>query len=200
MSNGICEADIDVDAIIAPINQPTVLNAVGPACNGSGDDGSIELAISSSNTDFILDWSDGFSSSDLMRTDLVPDTYSVTITNATGCQTMIDNIELGFELTDPFPPVITQTNASCRGAADGIVEFIDDGMTEFVWNDGFTGARREDLTGGDDFVVTRTVAGNTQCTQDFVITSFGFGTGVTVDPDDIVPCLLYTSPSPRDRG
>ena len=144
------------------------------------------MGVTSNNRDFTVEWNDGFSSSDLTRTDLVPDTYSVTISNATGCQTTIENIELAFELTDPFPAIIERTNASCRGLADGVVAFLDDGMTEFFWDDGVTGARRTDLIGGTGYVVTRMIAGNTQCTQDFFIDEIITNADVVLRPNDIV--------------
>ncbi len=189
VDNGICIANINIDVDVAPIDQPRVVNANGPTCMGPGDDGSIELAVSSTNRDFTVDWDDGFSSPDLTRTDLVPGTYSVTITNATQCQTTIDNIELDFELDGSFPAVLQSSAASCRGAADGIIAFEDDGMTEFLWDDGGMGAVRTDLIGDDAYVVTRMVAGNTQCTQDTVIANIDFNDGVVLRPDDVVPAI-----------
>ena len=186
VSNGTCDATIPINIDLDPIDLREVIET-GPACTGPGDDGSIELDVVSGDSDFSLEWDDGFTSNDLLRTDLTPGLYSVTITNGTGCNTIISDIDLSLELTDPFPDIIDQVDATCRGVANGVIEFDNPGnVNTFEWDDGGTGARREDLIGDQGYRITRTVAGNQDCSQVLVIEEIRNGPDVQIPRNEIM--------------
>ncbi len=189
ISNGTCDTDINIDIDLDPIEVRDVVET-GPACTGSGNDGSIELDLDSGDMDYSLNWEDGAVTTDLLRSDLSAGSYTVTVSNSSGCQTVITDITLSLELTDPFPDIIDEVNASCRAVADGIIEFDNPGgVNEFVWDDGGTGARREDLEGDRGYIITRTVAGNTECSQDFMIEEINTSDDVFVRPEEILTTL-----------
>jgi len=186
ISNGVCDTDIPLVIDLEPIEFRDVVEN-GPACSGTGDDGSIELDLESGDTDYSLEWNDGFMSTDLLRTDLSPGTYTVTVSNGTGCQTVVSDITLSLELTDPFPAIIDEVPASCRAVANGVIEFDNPGnVNTFVWDDGGTGARRDDLEGDRGYVITRTIAGNADCSQNFTIEEISTLDDVFVNTADVI--------------
>jgi len=154
----------------------TLVESIGPKCSGTGNDGSIELAIDGITNNVTFTWSDGFSDTSLRREGLGMGTYSVIVSNTTGCSDTLSDIVLDLELEADFPEILTREDATCRGAANGIIEFEDpNNIFEFTWSDNDNGTvviadRREDLIGDQEYTVVRTIEGNTMCSDNMAIT------------------------------
>jgi len=106
VSDGSGNSDTATRTIYIMIGGPEALYDVQNATSATADDGEIMLTVSGGAGAYSYLWSDGDTGKD--RTGLAPGTYSVTITDANGCETMIEDIVVSsplvadFEATGPF--------------------------------------------------------------------------------------------------
>jgi gliding motility-associated-like protein len=147
------------------ITEPLVLSSAFASTNVScfaAGDGEIDISVSGGTAPYSYQWSDGATSED--RNSLVPGNYSITITDANGCQT-----NEAITITEPAVLGISQTvtDVDCFGNATGAVDITISGGTApylYSWSNG---ANTEDLTGliADTYTVTVTDANGCQLVQ-----------------------------------
>lgn len=97
-----------------------------------GSDGEIVLIPAGGTSPFSANWSDG--GFGLSRTNLIPGTYQVTVTDSLGC-----SISETYQLHNPPPVTLTLTtnHATCFGFNNGSVSAASTGGTppySYVWN------------------------------------------------------------------
>ncbi|RYY64783.1 MAG: hypothetical protein EOO12_08740, partial [Chitinophagaceae bacterium] len=120
--NNGCQAtisNISVGQPSAAVSGSTIVT--NPTCNGTTD-GTIDLTPAGGTPGYTYIWGDGATTQD--RTGLAAGTYSVTITDANGCQATISNITL----TDPALPTVNAV-ASQVVCADHTTSAISFGGT-----------------------------------------------------------------------
>ena len=171
-SDTACSVTIDnIDFIdTAPFTLGTPVFE-GPACEGPGNDGQIEVLIEAGDGPFTYLWNDG--NTENPRTDLVAGDYNVTVSNATGCERMT-GIALSPQTDGPYPTFVL-ADASCEGVADGSIVFEDAGdRLTFTWPGGIEVDDRMDLEAGI-YLVTASIDTIEGCVQDslFVIGNAG---------------------------
>ncbi|MBL4707000.1 MAG: gliding motility-associated C-terminal domain-containing protein, partial [Flavobacteriales bacterium] len=100
-------------------------------CNAV-DNGEISVTPIGGQEPYTYDWSiAGIPTTDSLVTGLAPGPYSVTITDATGCDTIV-NTTVG---TENFNYSLDSTDISCNGTNDGRVDItIVGGSTGFIFN------------------------------------------------------------------
>ncbi|WP_276134819.1 Ig-like domain-containing protein, partial [Polluticoccus soli] len=106
-----------IDTVI--LQEPALLSAtttsIQPTCNGGT--GSIDLTVNGGIAPYSYNWSNGATTEDL--TNLTQGVYTVTITDANGCTTIVsDTIDSG-------PTVITATTLATNVTCDGKLGAID---------------------------------------------------------------------------
>lgn len=123
--------------------------------------GAIELDATGGTGGFLFDWvgPNGFTSTDEDISDLEAGTYTVTVTDAVGCEVSED-----FDVNEPNELLATETisDIECNGAASGSIELEVSGGTpnyifDWVGPDGFTSVDEDifDLEGGTyDVIIT----------------------------------------------
>ena len=185
------------------------------------ENGNILLSVTGGTPPYNYIWSNGDTSNNPV--DLNSGFYTVTITDDNGCETIIDQLTILDECNACEPPVIASViinDATCDNA-DGSIRIEMEG-SGFLFNWDPVNVNNEiiNLEAGDVFV-TITDANDPTCfiTETFVIGNADGPQNVTVVTTDatcenndgtvtlaptnyqyIWGCLLYTSPSPRDRG
>ena len=88
------------------------------------------------------EWSDGQTTATAV--DLCPDTYEVTVSNASGCSSVLEvTIEQGIEVN---ASAVVDQNETCLGNCDG--EATAGGGSNYEWSDGQTAATAIDLCPG----------------------------------------------------
>ncbi len=103
----------------------------GITCNGSAN-GSITLTASGGVTPYVIDWSSPLTDGQLTQTNLGPGSYSVTITDANGCQRNFPNIGV----SQPNPINITGGVVNI-GANPGMINVTVTGGTPsytYLWS------------------------------------------------------------------
>jgi len=109
---------------------------VDPSCPGAADGSASVSVVSGGVSPFTYLWDDPGAQTDTVATGLSDGTYTVTITDSAGCQSV-----LIITITDPAVPTLsmTSTPASCPGATDGTasVSILSGGASPFtyMWND-----------------------------------------------------------------
>ena len=119
---------------------PTITN---PSCSGLNN-GAINTLITSSNPPYTYSWSNGQSTQNISN--LAAGSYNVIITDALGC-----NTNETYTLIDPAPfsPTINQTNISCYGANNGVLEVINEPITtSYLWSNNYTTSSISNLSAG----------------------------------------------------
>jgi len=129
--------------------QSPIVNA-----NVNNDNGTINLNVSGGAAPYEYLWSDNNMSQN--RTGLAPGTYSVTVTDANGCETVAGPFTI--ESTDPGMLTVTTTlsnfngfGVSCNGTCDGTINLNISGGTapyNVTWTGGATGSSRVNLCAG----------------------------------------------------
>ncbi|OAV43828.1 SprB repeat-containing protein [Lewinella sp. 4G2] len=135
---------------------PVTFTTTDVTCNGAAD-GTIRLFVTGGTPDYIFDWSDGATTQN--RSDLRAGNYAVTVSDANGCQVVLNEITIN-EPAALEVQIDNLTDATCNGFADGTASLSATGGTpeyQFTWNDGGSGAVRDDLLAGT-YVVTVTDA------------------------------------------
>lgn len=135
-----------------------------PSC-GDQPDGRLQAVATGGKAPYSYSWSAGGSLP--VRSQLRPGVYTVTVTDASGCQTVVET-----ELTAP-PAISLQveaTDVSCAGNSDGHINVIANGGTApfaYTWSNGLTTAKASDLPPGTYAVTVTDAAG---CSQKETIT------------------------------
>ncbi|MBK9353826.1 MAG: SprB repeat-containing protein [Bacteroidetes bacterium] len=132
---------IVVNNTAGPSASMTKTDATCGNCNGT-----IDVTVTAGTTPYTYLWNDGNTNQD--RTGLCAGTYSVTITDNTGCTTTLSNIVIG-NIAGPTATA-TVTNATC-GQNNGAINVTVSGGTApytYVWNNGTTTEDRTGLAAG----------------------------------------------------
>jgi gliding motility-associated-like protein len=122
----------------------TVTSITNVVCNG-GATGAIDITVTGGTPGYTFAWSNGAVTEDV--TGLAAGTYSVTITDANGCGTTLNNINVTQPASAPSASVTSITNVLCNGGATGAIDITVTGGTPgytFAWSNG---AVTEDVTG-----------------------------------------------------
>jgi gliding motility-associated-like protein len=144
---------------------PVVESNATPAICGEAN-GAINLTISSSTPPYSFEWSTGENSEDIA--DLLPGTYSVTVSGANACTTVVEihvaNNSSSFSISGTAFPV-----SSCL-QPNGMIDLTIDppGVYDILWSTGVTAEDLTNLTAGN-YYVTVSLAGNCSATATFSI-------------------------------
>ena len=184
-------------ALVGPqitITEPTQLaltqSQVNNVCFG-GSIGSISITPTGGTAPYTYAWTgpNGFTSTNEDLQNLVAGTYQVTVTDANSCAALVGP---QITITQPAQLALTQSqvNNLCFGGSIGSINISASGGTApytYAWTgpNGFT-STNEDLQ--------NLVAGSYQVTVTDANNCTAVGPQITITQ----PCLLYTSPSPRD--
>jgi gliding motility-associated-like protein len=108
--------------------------------------GSIDVTANGGVPPYSFTWSNGATTEDIFG--LLPNTYSVTVTDANGCQQNISQL-----ITQPtqLATTISSTQVLCAGAASGSVDLDVTGGTapyNYVWSNGATSQDLSGVSGG----------------------------------------------------
>jgi gliding motility-associated-like protein len=155
----------------------TTANAVCGAANGTAN---------LSPTNLTWTWVDGTTGAS--RNDLAAGTYFPTVTDANGCNNVIE-VEIGQENNLTADINIT-ANPNC-GLPDGIANVTvnnSSGNYSFLWNDGNTAQSRTNLTSGTYSVLVVDNENGCEAMVDFVMTDNVSSAIVTVS-DESVSCF-----------
>lgn len=136
------------DVVFEPAQPLAVsLGAISqPGC--SAPTGSINLNVSGGTPNYTFQWSNGATAQNL--TNLTPDIYAVTVTDANGCQQTIGNINL-FLASPIIIDAPTITNVTCFGSANGTISLVVTGGTPpltYSWSNGANTQNVSNLAGG----------------------------------------------------
>jgi gliding motility-associated-like protein len=162
-ANG-CVAGEGCFEVTEPQSLIASVNSQNANCNVGGQ---IDLTINGGTPNYTFEWSDGDTNED--RIDLAIGTYSVTVTDENGCQKVLSNITIEDDCQtggcdEPVVLNILTNDATC-GNSDGSATIeIQGNLTDFnvEWNDGGTGATRNDLEKGT-YTVTISWANDPTC-------------------------------------
>ncbi len=144
-------------------NDMSVMNTtVDPVdCFGESS-GSINITVDGSQTPFTYNWSNGATTEDISG--LAEGTYTCTVTDNSGCQLLVPNIEVD----QPDAPVtvnsLNQVNVLCIGENTGSISLDVGGGTSpytYLWSNGATTSGIGNLVAGD---YSCTITDNNQCT------------------------------------
>ena len=131
-------------SVVVAINAaPTMSNAVVKNADCSSSTGSITLSSISGGSGFTFAWTgpNGFTSTSQNLSGLLNGTYTVKVTNSTGCSTS-ESFNVGLT-TGPEVVFTTVTNVSCKGGNSGLITVTASGTTStytYEWSgpNGFT--------------------------------------------------------------
>ncbi|MEM6320069.1 MAG: cohesin domain-containing protein [Bacteroidota bacterium] len=167
------ETKSDIPAASLTITEPTAIMAVVTPQNAScfgENDGRINVSVTGGTQPYTYQWSDPTLAPANRPVNAGVGTYSVTITDNTGCTEEIDNISI----TSPTEITVTvnTTDASCSGAPDGTATLTASGGSgaDYTYNwgvDGIVGANPTNVPSGDYMV---TVTDGNQCTTEVPVT------------------------------
>ncbi len=182
-ANG-CTANLPVT-----ITQPTALLATethtNVTCNGTST-GTIDVTVSGGTGPYTYLWTpSGQTSQD--RTGLAAGTYSVTVTDALGCTTSINNIVITQPATALSVVISGTTPVTCFGLCNGTATVTASGGTSpytYSWPDGQTTQTATGLCSG---IYTVTVTDASGCTAQATVT--------ITQPNDLVASATMTQPS-----
>ena len=139
-------------------NISSQITSVNISCNGAGN-GSAEVSVTGTSEAVSYLWSNGSTSSAVSG--LVPGTYSVTSTDATGCVTVASTAILE---PDPLAAGASSTDETGPGTNDGTASANPTGGTgsyTYIWSTGATTATLAGLVPG---IYTVTVTDENNCT------------------------------------
>ena len=167
------EMKSDIPAASLTITEPTAMTTVitpeDATCFGEAD-GRINVSISGGTLPYTYEWSDATLAPANRPVNVPAGTYSVTITDATGCQDIMNNIAIA----SPAEIIATATTtaASCTGVADGSITLVASGGSggdyTYDWgNSGLEGAMPTNVSVGDYTVM---ITDGNQCTIQIPVT------------------------------
>jgi len=174
------------DTIVQPSQITTQVSVTDVSCNGSCD-GSVSLTVNGGTPPYTYNWSNGSSNQDLSS--ICAGHYDVTITDANGCVSQVDNIKV------TEPPLLVASAAvssdyngqdiSCFGANDGEAQVNGSGGTgsySYHWSNGQTSQTATGLSAGT-YGVTITDANGCEATDSVTLTQ----------PDPVTASVTPTS-------
>ncbi len=155
------------------ITQPTVLagsiSSSPVLCNGDAT-GSVSFSPTGGTAPYSYSWQNSttlFSSNTNTLTNVVADTYQVTVTDGNGCQ-FVDNVVV----TQPALLTASNTfiNVSCNGGSDGAIDLTVAGGTptysyEWTNNNGVIVSTNQDLTNIEAQIYTVVITDFNNCTH-----------------------------------
>jgi hypothetical protein len=138
---------IDYNLTISPPDtiKPSI-HKTDVSCFG-GNDGTIIINVTGGTGNINYKWNDGFS--DSQHINLRKNNYSVTVTDANSCDTVLSNIIINEP--DKLTANISISNVSCNGGSNGSINVNVTGGTpdySYLWNNGNTDSIRENLKAG----------------------------------------------------
>lgn len=166
-ANG-CQTNLTNLVVTEPPALSLTATPTDVSCFG-GFDGAVALAVSGGTPTYTYRWSNNRITQNLNF--VVANNYSVTVTDANGCQ---DSTTAIVAQADSFTVVRTVTNVSCRGAGDGSIDLVVSGANPpytYVWSANANGYAGTTLTGlsGASYQVTITDSRNCTKTLSFNI-------------------------------
>ncbi|WBM74406.1 reprolysin-like metallopeptidase [Saprospira grandis] len=146
----------------AVVNEPTALVASASSSDETcaGNDGTATATISGGTAGYTFLWSDGQTTA--TANNLVAGTYTVTITDANGCQTTATAVVNNSCTPCTLAASTSATDASCNASNDGSATAIATAGTtpySFLWSDGQTTATATNLIAGTYTVTVTDAAG-----------------------------------------
>jgi gliding motility-associated-like protein len=156
--------------ITQPADSVTIDGIVSNVSCFNGSDGAINITVTGGTPGYSYQWSNGASSEDIGL--LIAGTYTVTVTDASGCN-YTNNI--GFVVSQPSEPIQiigVITNVSCFGGVNGGIDITVTGGTQpynYVWSNGAISEDIVNITAGE---YTVTVTDNQNCieTDNYAVT------------------------------
>ncbi len=146
------------------------LDNLTPSSCGAAPDGSIAISVTGGVTPYSYAWDDANMQTSATATGLAIGSYTVTVTDNSGCTTTYTNNITG---GTGFSIDITSTqNVSCNGSSDGATTVSPNGGTApytYLWSNGATVASINTLSAGG-YIVTIIDAVGCETTQNVVIT------------------------------
>ena len=149
------------------------------SCNGTCD-GTATSTVTGPNGPFTYDWQPSGGNGPT-ASNLCADTYTLTVTDATGC-----SVTETFDIIEPDPIVITLavTDVSCEGLSDGEIDLtVSGGVGPYTYQWFPLGQTTEDIVGlpaGDYSVVVTDANG---CTSSAITLGGSFNGGTLFLPD-----------------
>lgn len=172
------------------LTQPSAISATENHTNVgcmSSSSASIQLSVSGGQPSYSYLWNNGANTSDI--TQLNTGNYSVTITDANGCEKTISNIHIG---AAPALQVVAKvTDAACVGINNGQISLAITGGSapyQFIWNNGSNHQNINNLGEGDYSVSVIDAQGCSQTATAFVNTNAGLQVNAQVmSPTCLMP-------------
>lgn len=160
-ANG-CTGTTTASVTQAPV---ITLSVTSTAATCAGNNGSATVTATGGTTPYTYAWSTGATTQTINN--LVPGTYSVTVTSANGCTALGNTVVSG-----PTPVTLTTTStpATCSGNSGSATVTANGGSTPFTyaWSNGGTTATISNLTPGT-YTVTVTAANTCTATASVVV-------------------------------
>lgn len=176
----------DVSTYTVGEPSPLTINPNIRDVNCFGDNtGRIRSNVSGGTAPYTYSWSTGNTGANINNR--VAGTYSLTVTDANGCSTTLNNITISQPASALSKQSDSQTNPTCAGYNDGSVTITMQGGTgpySYSWSNGDNTATASNLTAG---LHTVTVTDNNGCTfsETFTLT----------DPPSIIVTPTLTEPT-----
>ncbi len=135
--------------IIEPTPQLNItLNPINPKCFGQ-DDGEISAVVTGGTPPYTYAWNDDLSQTTENAFGLKATTYTLTVTDANGCQstsseTLVDPVAITAD-------VATITQPLCREISDGVIDLVVSGGTgtyQYLWSNGATTTNLTSISAG----------------------------------------------------
>ncbi len=127
-----------IEVIRTEISASVVVDNI--TCNGDNN-GAINLTVTG-GSGYMFEWSNGDMTEDISG--LAPDDYSVTVMDASGCETVLGP----YTISEPSTLVVTLDNTTPSTGNDGAIDLTTTGGVmpySYIWDDGVT--TTEDRTG-----------------------------------------------------
>ncbi len=152
------------------------------------NNGSIALSITGGTVPYLVNWNHDVFEEDILG--LIPGTYSATITDALGCVTQIEPVQIS------APPPIDfsmseHKDVSCYGGSDGKIDvsvFGGNPPYTYNWNNGATSTSLDNLPAGE-FVLT--VTDNNGCVKVWAPINIAEPLPLVLETDTIIHIACY---------
>jgi len=133
-------------AVTEPLPMTVSVNVTNKDCDNSG---SIDLMVSNGAGGYLFDWEDLDRDEDPQnRIDLAGGIYEVTITDASGCTFILDDIIVIDECNNCNISTTITTNDPDCGLSDGAIQITGLGNYTYLWSDGSTNSNLTGLSAG----------------------------------------------------
>ncbi len=168
--DGVCNTILDNIFIPEPTDLTLNVNAFANAsCHGSAD-AWIDINASGGQSPYTYAWSHGAADEDVSN--LIAGTYSLSITDANGCEAILNNIQIS-EPVDYNLGLDSLQVVSCFGEAEGGVYISVEGSTapyDYEWNNGVETEDLESVIAGSYWLTISDVNNCTFVTDIFLVT------------------------------